>query len=237
MKWFYGFVFTMTVLAQLLPSKCYSANSRKVKSHSSEFTIFFQEIGCPLQGKSDNEIQEFLPYWIANKQNQDLFLSKLSEHIENKGNHISEETLSHLKDSLRLWYSTIKSDKSVRFERKNLLTLPNMALGCEKNTRSSSEQDDSIDEYLESMRKESDELKSEARDTVLRAIGEAVSAGASFAALQPEVAIIPGYFACKDFVEACEIYNQAIELDRKIEELEEPLDEEKPTKIWWKFWE
>jgi hypothetical protein len=92
------------------------------------------------------------------------------------------------------------------------------------------------------MRDEVADLKREARTDIIIGIAEAAGAGGALAGGQVLPAIAGGYLASENFVEGCTRYNEAKELEKRVDDLEkfiqeeQGIEEDKSSKSWWQIW-
>jgi hypothetical protein len=82
-----------------------------------EFREFIGDIGFSVYGKSDEEIKQELPLWMAKIENQDRFLTKLTNQMKGGNEAIPEEmveVLDSIKKGMRLWAETLNVEKKLQ---------------------------------------------------------------------------------------------------------------------------
>ena len=245
----------LCVSVLLLTSPGFTSDHTKNLSHNHEISFegiseqvreFFYDVGLSVYGKSDEEIKQEYPIWISKKENQDRFLTKLSNQI--KGEHetlsIDEvEALESLEKAFKLWTEVIKSKEKPLVKGGHCShSMNHLTLSCSRGNCHHCRECDSLDEEIQAMRNEVADLKSEAQDSLIRSGIEAVSAGASAAGRQLLPAAGGVYCASKDLIEGCRTYNEAVELERRVDDLErfryedDEVEKDKSDNQWWQFW-
>jgi polyhydroxyalkanoate synthesis regulator phasin len=211
-----------------------------------QFKEFVNDIGFSVHGKSDEEIKQEFPLWMAKIENQDRFLTKLTNQMKGGSEAVPEEmveVLDSIKNGMRLWAETLNAEKKTPKKIRPFFSgIENLTLSCSKKNCHCCRECDSLEEEIEAMRDEVADLKSAAGETFAKAGWEAAGAGVTIAAGQPELAIVPAIYASRDFVSACETYNEAVELEKRVDDLEkfireqQGIEEDKSSKSWWPFW-
>ncbi len=243
--------FSLLVLMTFrVPLECRRYKEENQQSVSEEawtkFKEFLNGVGFSTFAKSDEELKQEVPFWIAKVENQDRFLAKLTDQIKEEKNDVSNEmieVLGSIKNAMRLWTETFNTEKNAPKEKRPFYSgVKQITLFCSRKGCHCCRECNSVEEKIEAMRDEVADLKSEALETLLKAGWEAAGTGVTIAAGQPELALVPGIYATRDFVSACEIYNEAKELERQADDLEKFNQEERgikedtSDKHWWQLW-
>jgi hypothetical protein len=184
----------LLVLAQC-PVRAYQAYSVTI---SCEVRAFLNAIEFHVDGKSYEEIKQEYSTWIAKKENQNRFLMKLSEQIED------QKVLESLKHALQQWTAILELEKRpVVVHGQLFLNIERFVLSRSSNRCQCRQEYSSPEEEIEALQEEIADLKNEARDLLIKSAVEAIAAGGSAAAEQFIPAAAGVYQASSDFVDGC----------------------------------
>ena len=229
------------------------SSSHSHKSHyvliteiPSDFREFLNTIGFSTEGKSVEEIKEGYATWIASQENQDRFLAEVSFQMLGDRQALCDEeldALESLRKAFRMWSKTLRLEEiRTKNPRRPPLKLHYMALSCSNPKCHCCQETHSIEEEVDAMRDEIADLKKEAKNALIAAGFETGVASVSVRSGNMYVAGGSIYYASQELIDACQKYNQAVDLENHIDKLERfayeegALDEYKSDKRWWQFW-
>ncbi|HLB52615.1 MAG TPA: hypothetical protein VJK48_02760 [Chlamydiales bacterium] len=186
------------------------------------------------KGSFTNEVKTEFLKWLAVSENQVCFLANLEAQVKEQDESVSTDflrNLNSLKKALEQWTETFTS--CPKRHPKRLMFIPAYI--------SRYDRPQNTEEEIEFLQAEAAELKDEASNKLIRAALEAAGAGVTAASGAVWFAGWAIGCASNDVIKGCKMYNDAVELEHRVENLEHTLhdgddSETNISKRWWEFW-